>query len=247
MNDTHAPRPGHMDDERLAPHLEAAWRDEFVFELRMLDVPGDVIGDALVTADTHVAESGETAQEAFGDPTVYAQEIAGSTSRRVDPRLSVRSVVGVVAGVAGTLGAIASTLAWLDGTPVRLSVGMLSGLALALVVAGVLLVRSTWALRLMKDRTVLAALLFGAVPAAAVVGLIAIGRDPVLEGSPRLLGVLSVVLLAVNALTFWLDPEDDRILGPGDDRRLSRTARLGAALSTPGTVAVICAFLWLVN
>lgn len=235
------------DDAQLAPHLDDKWREEFVVELRLLDVPGDVIGDALVTADTHVAESGETAQEAFGDAKGYAREIAASTSRRVDPRLSVPSVLGVAAGIVGALGAIASTLAWLDGTPVRLSVGILAGLALALVVAGALLARSTAALRLMLDRPVLAALLFGGLPGAAVAGLVALGRDPAIEASPLFVGSLSVVLLASNALAFWRDPDDDRIFGPGDDQSLSPAARLGSALMIPGAVAAICAFLWLIR
>ena len=64
------------DPGRLAPHLERAWREDFIVELRLRGVPGDVIGDALVTADTHVQESGESAGEAFGDARTYAKEIA---------------------------------------------------------------------------------------------------------------------------------------------------------------------------
>lgn len=61
-------------DSILARHTK--WRDALVFHLRMADVPGDRIGDILLEVESHLAESGETPDEAFGDARAYAAERA---------------------------------------------------------------------------------------------------------------------------------------------------------------------------
>lgn len=63
------------DPGRIAPSGDKTWRDSFIIELRLLDVPGDRIGDELMTVETHVGESGESAPEAFGDPRAYARAL----------------------------------------------------------------------------------------------------------------------------------------------------------------------------
>lgn len=42
--------------------------------LRMLDVPGERIGEILAEIEAHVAATGEPAREAFGPPADYAQQ-----------------------------------------------------------------------------------------------------------------------------------------------------------------------------
>lgn len=51
------------------------WRDRFVTELRMMEVTGSRVGDELKIVQDHLAESGETAEEAFGDPAEYASDL----------------------------------------------------------------------------------------------------------------------------------------------------------------------------
>jgi hypothetical protein len=51
------------------------WCDDFVLELRLLDVPGPVIGDRLAEVEAHCADTGETPAEAFGGPTDYARSL----------------------------------------------------------------------------------------------------------------------------------------------------------------------------
>lgn len=65
----------------LAPHVDAAWADAFVIELRLRDVPGDVIGDVLTEVDSHVVDSGTSADDAFGDPVQYAAQVAEGAAR----------------------------------------------------------------------------------------------------------------------------------------------------------------------
>ena len=53
----------------------AAWLDDLTIELRLLDVPGDAIGDAIASAREFLADSGARADESFGSPKSYAAEL----------------------------------------------------------------------------------------------------------------------------------------------------------------------------
>lgn len=54
------------------------YRTRLVLALRLRDVPGVRIGEALAEVDSHVAETGEGPHDAFGDPVAYADRLAGS-------------------------------------------------------------------------------------------------------------------------------------------------------------------------
>lgn len=60
--------------------VDDAWREAFVLELRMREVAGTVIGEALAEVEAHCADSGQTPQEAFGDPVRYAARRASGTA-----------------------------------------------------------------------------------------------------------------------------------------------------------------------
>lgn len=62
----------HSFEQRLAPHVNPAWSEAFILEARLRGVLGTVIGDALAEVDAHVVDSGQSAEEAFGDPKDYA-------------------------------------------------------------------------------------------------------------------------------------------------------------------------------
>lgn len=64
---------------REYPHLDRKWADAATRELVARGADGRAIGDALATADTHCADSGENANDAFGDPRTYAESIALSS------------------------------------------------------------------------------------------------------------------------------------------------------------------------
>ncbi|MGY1595023.1 hypothetical protein ACI79D_23865 [Geodermatophilus sp. SYSU D00708] len=57
---------------------DQAWCDDLLLRLRMLDVPGSRIGEVLAEVQSHVAETGENPQQAFGTPKEYAGEVAGA-------------------------------------------------------------------------------------------------------------------------------------------------------------------------
>jgi hypothetical protein len=56
-------------------HLMDPWRDALIAELRLRDVPGDRIGEALAEVDAFCDDSGQTPPEAFGDPITYAKSL----------------------------------------------------------------------------------------------------------------------------------------------------------------------------
>ena len=51
------------------------WFDEFTLELRLRDVPGEAIGDAVAATREFLADSGGTPTEVFGDPRTYAASL----------------------------------------------------------------------------------------------------------------------------------------------------------------------------
>ncbi|MFC4224802.1 hypothetical protein [Lysinibacter cavernae] len=52
------------------------WLEAFILELRMQDVSGKVIGDAVASAQELLHDSGEQAYEMFGSPREYAASLA---------------------------------------------------------------------------------------------------------------------------------------------------------------------------
>ena len=122
-----------------------SYRQELLMALRMRDVPGPRIAEALAEVESHVAETGEDPLEAFGPPKAYADQLAGALAvdGKVRPFwrgvLTWRTAAHGVGGAGGSwlvLGG-ASALAG-DGRPVLtlppvlaivIGVAMLAGLA----------------------------------------------------------------------------------------------------------------------
>ncbi|MBT8226188.1 MAG: hypothetical protein HKP61_16960 [Dactylosporangium sp.] len=91
----------------------AEWQHRFIGELRMRDVPGVGIGDAIAEVEAHCADAGQSPQEAFGDPIEYATRVA--QTRGVPKRQTPVKVLRVSARVALMLAGILTTLAGADG------------------------------------------------------------------------------------------------------------------------------------
>lgn len=64
-----------QDMTMLAPSVDRAWRDDFIVELRLRDVPGPAITDALAEVETHCYESGKDAADAFGPAADHARAL----------------------------------------------------------------------------------------------------------------------------------------------------------------------------
>lgn len=165
-------------ERRLAPHVEERWAEAFVVELRLLDVPGAALGAALAEVDSHCAESGEPAAEAFGDPVAYARSL-DLPAQTEGPWWLVPVLGPVGSQVLGMLvlgwggGPVVS--AWRAGeagATVELTVGMLT-MAAALAAVAVLVARySSWVLRQVVDRPVVTWLVFTLLTGSLGVGAV---------------------------------------------------------------------------
>jgi len=223
------------DSTSLAPHVTPTWRDAFVVELRLRDVRGDAIGDALAEVDAHCADSGQDAMTAFGDPAGYARGLADvlPTHRRTP----VRDVVAVVLQTAGVMGTVWSVRPWLRGEPLTASTGPVVTAALCLVVAVVLCLAPARPLRWFARARWWQVALAGTGMTAVVVAPGALLPNAPLTAPSAPLAAVSVLLLAVGAVTLFLDATlSDEVRGPADAPR--PRARLRAALLSAALPAV---------
>src|SRR5690606_1217785 len=121
--------------------VERAWRDAFVVELRVRDVPGRSIGEALGEVEAYCADSGEDAPSAFGDPVAYAGSLAEALPTR--RRLPLRDGAAVVVQTAGVMGVVWSVPPWLHGEDLVASRGAATTVVLTLLLAVVLCLAPT--------------------------------------------------------------------------------------------------------
>lgn len=117
------------------------WRDAFVLELRLREVPGPQIGEALAEVEAHCADSGQSPEEAFGDPVRYAAaRAAGVVGFSALRRTAVRAWWIGTAALAGALALWSGINAVIDSTAGEVTLGevlMVAGLPplLAVIVA----------------------------------------------------------------------------------------------------------------
>jgi hypothetical protein len=70
--------------------IPGTYQQQLLLALRLHNVPGPRIAEALAEVDSHVAETGEDAYQAFGDPKAYAEQIARALG--TDDPLSWRTI-----------------------------------------------------------------------------------------------------------------------------------------------------------
>lgn len=238
-----AQHPADRDPIDLAPSVDRAWADEFVLEQRLLDVPGDRIGDALVTVESHVAESGETAQDAFGDPRSYARELAashGAAPGPVGPTTATWAVLGLVGMVLTGWG----FSAWLEEAPADVSVGALVGGAFVLTSLGALLLAPGVVLRALLSRLWVGAVLM-AVPVMAMVVAMVLLPATAFQAPALPVLALGLLLVAVASVLGWFDSDQaDLVLAPGEQPSGGGRARLRLALVLPAATLVVVVLSW---
>ncbi|MDR1808584.1 MAG: hypothetical protein LBR33_11855 [Propionibacteriaceae bacterium] len=213
----------------LAPHVDPEWASAFLIELRLQEVPGDRIGDALAEVEAHVAESGETAAEAFGDPAEYAKSL-GLKARPTSGAALLGTMLSLVPFV------LALDLVWDGAAALRagkvcpIEVGQLTSVGLFGVVLVVFAVATGPTLRLIgRCRSA----------AGPVVGLVAVlialpsffWSVPVFTIPARwALLVGAAILLASAPVDYWTmsrlnDPVTPPLPGPGEPDDAAAAAR----------------------
>ncbi|MDR1449219.1 MAG: hypothetical protein LBI84_03285 [Propionibacteriaceae bacterium] len=233
----------------LAPDLDPAWAEDFILALRARGVAGAQIGEALAEADDHVKASGETAAEAFGAPTAYADSLDLPADPGNSPGAIMAAVTPVLVQLVGLNLALAAVPALRDGRPAHLPLGAIASLAL---ITGLVLVLAG------AFKPILEALLIRPVLGTVAMALaMAICLSPTLLWSePTLefpaLPALIAGLVIVPAGSVWIirTLTDDPITPPSHpgaaavktaQRRRSQTA---LALLVPFFLVALALFNW---
>lgn len=100
------------------------WLRDFALLLRLRGIDGRRIGDALAEVETHCDDSGQSPQDAFGQPASYAASLGFEAPRAESWSTSViLPVLGLVVGVNLGLGAV---LSWSAG--VAITIGLVASM-----------------------------------------------------------------------------------------------------------------------
>lgn len=236
------------DPGAIAPSVDKSWRDDFIVELRLLDVPGDRIGDALVTVESHVVESGESAQESFGDARAYARELAPpAKGGSAWPGLSPLFLVGNLLGLLGLLITSRAFSGWLEGGPVGIVAGDLVSPVVLLGVMGLVITFFDRFARVVMDHTwwgfaisFVALGLLVALPALLL-------RQHLFDVSAGALALVGLGLLVVSSVLSYREAaaDVDEIVAPGErPRGPGRSAGLAAALVLPLATLAVLLITW---
>lgn len=133
------------------PTTPERWTEDLVLALRLADVRGTAIGDAVRVVEDHCEQTGEHPQEAFGPPDDYARALAASLPpAALAPSGWRRPAAVAVAVTAGTLFLLAGVTGVAGGQPAVLRVSDLAvvvGVVVAALVVQRLmsgLVRRVW-------------------------------------------------------------------------------------------------------
>lgn len=206
-----------------------SWVEPFIMELRLANVPGTAIGDALETVRTHCADSGETPRDAFGDPKDYARSLglAGEPDSTLLPVI-ITSTVSLAAFFIFS----AAFKAWARSDAFALNDISIVAIAGALASA----LAATLTLRWWAEKPLRFSIFAVAVAGFAILGAFATNLDrPVLLTLPSLGVVVAAAVILVGIAVFSTarelrSPDTDPLISPFDTPetlgRKSRNSRL---------------------
>ncbi|WP_309135156.1 hypothetical protein [Cellulomonas sp.] len=194
-----------QDPATFAPHVDAAWREDLVLELRLHDVPGDAIGAALAEVEAYCLDSGQSAQEAFGDARAYGVALAEAAGRRDDEPVPVRTVVPAAVETLGMVATTTGAVAWLRGETADVH---LSAVVVVVLLGAVMVAITRWptpVLRYLFDAPVWRVVLVSLLVPGLAVGVALLARDAsVALPAPPLTGLGLALLVTGTVLTVTL-------------------------------------------
>lgn len=203
-------------ERALAPHVDPAWAEALLLELRLRGVSGTVIGDVLAEVDAHVVDSGQGAAEAFGEPGAYARELDLPRAPEQSRGAVVRAVLPVLAQVVGMAATIGGAHAVDSGGSLRFTSGVLLSAAAFGAVIAVLVVASEAVMRLLLRSWAVAAALVAVAMVLVVLPMtlpwataVALPGVPVLVG-----GIVLLVGATLFAVRDALADDGDPVVSP---------------------------------
>lgn len=176
------------------------WIENFTVELRLRRVPGPAIGDAVASVRELLADSGQSAEEAFGDAREYSDSLDLPTTNRGEH--AVRAVVLPVLGLFTFLVFSLASSAWFNQDPVLVSVPQALLLAIPVLLTLMFafpfypraVIRQRWLpVVLMLGVGATSALAALVAPASASDAWLVFSALPLLVGTAIVLVVLSVI------------------------------------------------------
>lgn len=214
------------------PHISKDWREDFIIAMRTQDASGEQIGDALATVDAHCAESGESAEEAFGDPTTYATTLVPGPA--AGSGFGASFLVGVLMGLLGLLIVPRAVDDWVTRTPFTVTIGDVVALAVVLGLTSVVMALPRRVLPwLAKVKYSVAGLLGVALMAVLVLAMLFL-TDVVAEFSWLVALVIGVGLLVASVTSTWRDlSTPDPVADPRSTEAPPRRTQWLAALTFP--------------
>jgi hypothetical protein len=208
-------------------YLMDPWRDDLVTELRMRGLPGRRIGEALAEVDAHCADSGQTPDDAFGDPAAYAESLlavhAAAPGQGFVTRV-LRPTGQAFATLAGVLAFLDGVDAVAHGQPAEVTAGQLTAVAVGTAVFP-FVITMVFKPGVFRRRLLLAAVVM--VPTWLIAGLVAVWKQPVAH--PAAWFVLLTGLFLLTAAWWPVTSERvfaDRIIDPRTGAEPFTTPRL---------------------
>lgn len=196
------------------------WIDDLVLELRLRDVKGDVIGDVVASVEQHVAESGETPLEAFGDPREFGRDLDFREDQLVKNRIDARGWLriggSVLAGLTAMILVTPVVTAHRLGRDAGVSWGDLATIGIFLFTLALFAVAFGPLVRRANLGT-----LVGVVSLLGVVAANVLLQDVAFSLPVWLGAVLIMVLLVVSVVGAWgRHDQKDEVIDPvsGEDR-----------------------------
>ena len=226
----------------LAPHVDKKWAETLIVELRLIGIEGARIGAALSEVESHCSESGQSAQQAFGDPVNYARSLQLPVDDDPSTRATLRSMTPMVVQVVGMFMLNWGFEYWLGGQQLEITTGHLVNASVALLGMAAIAWVADPMLRMAVYHPICSAILvtfaFMAVSATCVVAVLFL--DGVIWRVPAGLGLGAGGAVLVGG-TVWAimrhrasGSEEDPITSPFDDA--GTPSRLGALV---GAVTIL--------
>lgn len=242
-------------EREVAPHVEEEWAEAMLLGLRLLGVDGARIGAALAEVDSHCVESGQSAQDAFGDPVAYARSLGLPATDDASPRALLSATLPIATQVIAMFLLLWSFTDWREGRPLEITTGHLAVAAIVLVQMAAVVRWPDPALRTIVRRPVLAwiSLMAGI---AAVVGVYALLTTVVwrLPAVPAM--VAGAVVLVAGVVADLVrqrstHPADDPVVAPlapaagtASSQALARTLGRAVTWQVPMATAALLATTW---